>query len=151
MGIPLAGVIGGKERYATEQVGLRSMRETGPLRRKRPPRLNPGFQEGIEPDPSQRDDDLEATQEANLLDEIWATGAKLCQRGPVGRWGTADGSRNVAVVEVEPVVSMERLGLVREAGGVERTKQEVPTPVAGEHSPGSVAAMGGRSETDDQN
>ena len=48
-----------------------------------------------------------------------------------------------------PSSSADRLGLIREAGAVQRREQEVARAVAGEHPAGAVAAVRGGREPDD--
>ena len=118
------------------------------MRKSRRGRLSKQPQDGIEGDPSQRDDDL-WLDVFDLALQIRLAICHLLRCGFVARRRTATDSRDVNVVQGQPVSAVMRFGLACESGAEERRVEELAGGVAGEHAPGAVGAVraGGESHS----
>ena len=124
---------------AEARLGTRDLLPQPPQRSQRP---LPG--EG-----AQRDEDLCAFEQLQLLDQVWEAVVALRRRGAIARRRTAVDGGDIGAAQPQSVVATLRPRLVCEPGPVKRPIQPVPGPVAGEDAPGSVAAMGGGRQPDD--
>src|SRR5688572_8707025 len=99
---------------------------------------------------AKRDDHAQPPEELQLLDQIRPAVLDLARRGAVvGRRAARHGG-DVGLVQLEPVATMLRRGLVREAGAVKRPEEPSAALVAGEDAPGPVPAMRRGREADDE-
>jgi hypothetical protein len=110
----------------------------------------PGFEEGSECNLPQGDYHMERRQKLQLLAQIRPAVFQFLGKRLVLRRSTAESRGHEALIEPEPVVSAQGAGLVCKARGVQRFKEPVPTPVAGEHSARSISPMGCRCQPDDK-
>jgi hypothetical protein len=107
-------------------------------------------QGGVPGEGTQGDDHGGVGQQGQLLVEPGGAGVALGDgRLVVGR-RALDRGRDPAVGELEPVVARDRGRLVGVTGPVQAGEQPVARAVAGENSPGAVAAVGGGRQTEDQ-
>ena len=94
------------------------------------------------------EDDLQAWQLVYLGRQVPRAVAPLLG-GRLIAWGnTFHGNGHVAS-DLEPIVSGDRLGLVREPDSGQALEQEISRLVACKHSPGSVSPVCSRRQTQD--
>ena len=118
-------------------------RHLGAERARRPQRPVPG--EGAE-----GDDHPAARQQLQLALQVGQAVVALLGGRLVGRRRAADDGGDVGVAQPQPVAAPLGLGLVGEAGPVQRRVEPLAGAVAGEHPPGPVGAVGGRRQADDR-
>jgi hypothetical protein len=105
---------------------------------------------GIEGQASKRDDDAYSAQQVQLAKEVRAAVRDLRgQRFVFGR-RAANGRRHVTIKEFQSIVAIFRCGLICEARFVQGSKEPIAASVTGEDSAGSISAVSGRRESDDQ-
>ena len=109
--------------------------------------LSAGFQVLIERDLPQGDHHAQLPEQTQFFQKIRPTGVKFLHARLIARRGTAHRGRDIAVHETKAVVSMGRMGLVREAEPMERFVEPVAATVSGEDTAGSIAAVGGWGQT----
>ena len=65
----------------------------------------------------------------------------LVRRRPVRRRRTTHDRRHIRIAQLQPIAPLPALRLVRKAGAMQRSKQEIARPVTRKHPPGPVAPM----------
>lgn len=106
---------------------------------------------GVEGEFTEGDDDAEVElEELEFAGEEGAALLDFVQGGFVVGRGAVDGGGDVAVDELEAVVSRHGGGLVGEACAVEGAVEPVAATVSGEDAASSVAAVGSGGEADDE-
>ncbi len=106
--------------------------------------------DAVEGDPPQRDETLQARQAFDLCRHPGQAVPDFGHfRAVIGRDAAADrGDKDIAQCEV--IIRAVTVGLVGEAGPVERRIEEVPAGVSGEHPPGPVGAVRAGGQANDQ-
>jgi hypothetical protein len=89
-------------------------------------------------------------EEHQLLNQIRTAALELGAARLVSRRRAAHRCSDVTIHELQTVAPMFRIRLVGEVECMQRAIKPVPAPVAGKHSPGAIAAVGGRRQTDNQ-
>ena len=89
-------------------------------------------------------------EQLDLLNEVRPAALKFNSARFIIRRRAPNGGGNVTIREFQTVISMNRVLLIGETGSVERAVEPVATAIAGKHSAGSIAAVGRRRETDNQ-
>ena len=88
-------------------------------------------------------------EQLELAGGVGEAGVALRRGGPILRRGAADGGRDPEPFDAEAVFAMARDGPVRQTCAVEGGEEKVARAVAGEEASGPVGAVGGGSETQD--
>jgi hypothetical protein len=104
----------------------------------------------LERDPAKRHDDSHAWERGDFRVEVAHAGVDLVRRRLVRGRRAADRGHDVRIAKLEPVVDAPRGWNAREPRPIERRHQEVTRAVAREDAAGSVGAVRGGRETDDQ-
>ena len=89
-------------------------------------------------------------QQFDLAGDVGAAGGQLVGSQLVLRRRAAGGGGDQCASEFEAVADADRLGLVGEAGTVQRAEEPVAAAVAGEHAASAVASVGGGGKADHQ-
>jgi len=104
----------------------------------------------VERERAQGHDRRAARKKSQLPLEVAAAVVELAGKRAVPGRRAPHRGRDQRPGEDQSVAQPPRLGLIGEARLVERAKEKIAGLVSGEDAPRAVAAMGGRSETDDQ-
>src|SRR5215475_3834445 len=104
----------------------------------------------VPPDLAQRDDHAHLVEQAQLLQEERLAPPHFERRWLVGGRRAARRGRDVGASKLEPVTGMEGRWAVGEARVVERAKEPIAAPIAGEHAARAIATMSGRRQTHDE-
>src|SRR5262249_4270751 len=123
-------------------------KEKSPARADRPT-LFLDVQKGVPGDPAERENRARAEDLDFALEIRAAVQHLLRQRLVVGRGATA-GRRDVGCAQFQAVLAIDGGRLVGEAGLVQRGVQKVAGAVAGKDAARAIAAVGCRSEADDE-
>jgi len=93
-------------------------------------------------DPAEPDHDAHAPEQPELLEDVGRARRDLGRRRPVGRGRAPDRRGDPGVPQPQAVPPVARRRLVGEPRVVERVEEPVTAPVAREHPPRAVAAVG---------
>jgi hypothetical protein len=121
--------------------------ESRPGARDRQPDGRRGAQVGVEPDPTEAEDDADTRQPRQLRMQVASAPAQLRHLGLVVGRHAVEGRCDVGVGQLESVPAMMRGRLGRESVSVERPRDPLSAPargIAGEHAAGAVPAVGRR-------
>src|SRR6185312_13360498 len=90
-------------------------------------------QVGIKCDPAESDDAADTWEQIDFLGEPGSAGPKLFRRRFVLRRRAADRSRNIRILQREPIADVHAERLRGEAGFVESAVKEIARTIPGEH------------------
>ncbi len=139
--ILLAWVVGTKQRGSGCKVITRAMCKTRFWLGKCLPLLTQRLQCLVKGKLPKGDDDAHLNEQTDFTDKKRQTVIRFFGERPIVRRSAADSGTDVTVDELQSVFPVRRSRLIGEAGAVERPKQPVAAPVAGEEASGAVAAM----------
>ncbi len=112
------------------------------------PRFLPGGKKRVESVAAKRDDDPYSREQSELRDQIGSATHELFSRGLVGRRSTPGGRANEGVMQLEPIVPVDRDRLIRKTESVQGLIEPVAASIAGEHPSGSIRSVCRRSQSD---
>src|SRR5919197_2235888 len=96
----------------------------------------------------QSDDRPHFRQQSELASQVRQAGVALLRRRPDGGRRAADTGGDIGAPQLKPVVTADAGWLIGKPGAVQRAEDPIPRAVAGEDSPGSVAAVRGGGQAD---
>src|SRR5579875_2332545 len=145
----LAGVVAADQDVAAD-LKLGAVGEAGPGAGDRRPPGGQRPQRRVPGEAAQAEDHPHLLEQLELAHQVGQAVVPLGGRRAVGGRGAADGRGDVAAVQTQAVITPHRLGLVGQAGPVQRAEQPVARTVAGEDPPSPIAAVGGGSQPEDE-
>ena len=149
-GILLARVVRGEQGQILFQQNRSPMAELGARLGDGAARFFVRFQKRIEGDLPQRHHDAHAAEKPELLNQIRTATVELDPGGLVGRRRAADRGGDIAIPKSEPVVTMNRGGLVGKPKTVKGLIKPIAAAIAREESSGAIPSMRRRGQTDDK-
>src|SRR5215813_4655640 len=105
---------------------------------------------GIKADPAEGHHDADVLQTFHLTIEEGRAVGKLGGSGFVIGRGAAGRSRDIGILEFEPIATMGAIGLVRESGTVKNGIHKITRSVAGKRASSAIGSVGSRCEAEDQ-